>query len=150
MHFSIEIHNEHQARLMAQMLGNWFEGAQVGVAGNSDQPQPVALSTAGDAASESAGEATAAVTAAPAAAAKRGRKAKSESAPAGADEPAAGEPEKESPAFPSLDDARNALQEYSAKHDMARAIDLLKSFGAQRVSELSEGSRQAFIDACAA
>lgn len=48
----------------------------------------------------------------------------------------------------SLDDVRAALHTYSTKTSMAGAIELLKKHGAQRISDLTEDNRAAFIADC--
>lgn len=49
----------------------------------------------------------------------------------------------------TADDAKQALMDVNAKHGMARAIAVLKEFGASRVSELPEGEWQQFVARCA-
>jgi len=48
---------------------------------------------------------------------------------------------------PTLDDARAALLAYNQKHGMDAAIDLVRKFGAARISELDASSYGAFIAA---
>ncbi|WP_426271545.1 hypothetical protein ACN9MB_08965 [Dyella kyungheensis] len=53
----------------------------------------------------------------------------------------------------SIDDARNALKEVQAKYgtaDMAKPLELLGQFGANRVSEVKADDYVAFIAACKA
>lgn len=50
----------------------------------------------------------------------------------------------------TIDDVRAALQGFTAQHGMASGIDLLKNFGASRVSELKVGDYAAFIAGCGA
>jgi hypothetical protein len=48
----------------------------------------------------------------------------------------------------TLEDARKALQSYSQKTSMDDAIQLLKKFGAQRISDLNDENRANFIAEC--
>lgn len=68
---------------------------------------------------------------------KRGRPRKEAAATA---EPEPTEPKASTPAqpvaAPSVDELRAALQGYTEKHGMQNGIDLLKEFGAARISEL--------------
>lgn len=54
------------------------------------------------------------------------------------------------PAAPSLslDDIRAALQKYTQKHSIEAGIELLKKFGAQRVSELPAEKYAEFVGEC--
>lgn len=49
----------------------------------------------------------------------------------------------------TIDDVRAALQAYTAKHGVPAGIDLLKGFGAARISELKEADYAAFVEKCA-
>lgn len=55
----------------------------------------------------------------------------------------------ESVTAPTLDDVRAALGDFNLKTDMETARDLLKKFGATRVSELKPEVYASFIAACA-
>lgn len=48
----------------------------------------------------------------------------------------------------TIDDVRAALQSYTAKAGIDGGIQLLKNFGAQRISELKAGDYAAFVGAC--
>lgn len=48
----------------------------------------------------------------------------------------------------TIDDVRAALQSYTAKAGIDGGIQLLKNFGAQRISELKAGDYAAFVEAC--
>lgn len=52
--------------------------------------------------------------------------------------------------LPSLDDVRAALQTYTVKNGITGGVELLKEFGAARVSELAAGDYAAFMARCAA
>ena len=45
----------------------------------------------------------------------------------------------------SLEEVRDALGKFSADHGMTKARELLTKFGAQRISDVKEGDRAAFI-----
>jgi hypothetical protein len=45
----------------------------------------------------------------------------------------------------SLEEVRDALGKFSAEHGMTKARELLTKFGAQRISDVKEGDRAAFI-----
>jgi len=49
----------------------------------------------------------------------------------------------------TIDDVRAALQAYTAKHGVPAGIDLLKGFGAARISELKDADYAAFVEQCA-
>lgn len=49
----------------------------------------------------------------------------------------------------TIDDVRAALQAYTAKHGVPAGIDLLKGFGAARISELKDADYAAFVEKCA-
>lgn len=49
----------------------------------------------------------------------------------------------------TLDDVRSALQKYTQKHSIEAGIELLKKFGAQRVSELAADRYAEFVGGCA-
>lgn len=49
----------------------------------------------------------------------------------------------------TLDDVRSALQKFTQKHSIEAGIELLKKFGAQRVSELPAEKYGEFVGVCA-
>lgn len=136
-------------------------GAQPEVASNAGSSALVSSLTEGAAVSEGAvvaGETPEAKTAPSAPEKKRGRPAKpkeeaaapvekpvdAETAPtvsAATTEPA---PAKEA----TIDDVRAALQGFTAKNGVPAGIDLLKEFGAARISELKEADYAAFVEKC--
>ena len=91
---------------------------------------------------------------------KRTRKAKEEAKPEPHPEPEV-EPETESadvevevvatvdPATFTLDEVRAALQQFAADKGVPAGIELLKKFGAGRISELKEDDYASFIAECA-
>lgn len=84
--------------------------------------------------------------------AKRGRKPKNE--PKTEPEAVQSEPEPVVVAEPevkalSIDEVRAALQQFTAAKGVPAGIDLLKEFGAGRISELSSGQYQVFVERCA-
>lgn len=133
--------------------------------------QPVVVQNTGSTASESPSPTEGSAvsepveaTASPAAPVKRGRKPKaeptddtspSESAPPVQEEAAApSTPDADkvpaaSSTSASLDDVRAALQKYTQGKGVPAGIELLKEFGAARISELKEESYGAFIGRCA-
>ena len=50
----------------------------------------------------------------------------------------------------SIDEVRAALQQFTAANGVPGGIELLKKFGAGRISELAEGDYASFVQACAA
>lgn len=52
--------------------------------------------------------------------------------------------------LPTLDQVRDALQQYTVKNGITGGVELLKEFGAARVSELAAGDYASFIARCAA
>ena len=120
---------------------------------NPVQSEPCGLPS-GDQISEVATESVAPVAepVATAPARKRGRPAKTEVV-AIPTEPASPEPVNEAPALVtgdviSVDDVRTALQRYTEKHGMPKAIAKLSGYGAARVSEISEDKRAQFVAEC--
>lgn len=75
---------------------------------------------------------------------KRGRKPKAEAESAA---PAVAESATKD-VLPDLDKVREALQRFTAKNGIGAGVDLLKDFGAARVSELAAGEYAAFIEKC--
>ncbi len=83
---------------------------------------------------------------------KRGRKPKSAQAEVvvegEAPVEATPEPAPAADVLPTLDQVRAALQAYTVKNGITGGIDLLKDFGAARVSDLAAGDYAAFITKC--
>lgn len=50
----------------------------------------------------------------------------------------------------SIDDVRAALQQFTVAHGVPKGIELLKEYGASRISELGAEHYAAFVEACAA
>lgn len=67
------------------------------------------------------------------------------------EEAAPAEAAAESPSEPlTIDSVRAALQQFTAAKGVPAGIELLKKFGAGRISELEEGDYAAFVAECAA
>lgn len=84
---------------------------------------------------------------------KRGRKPKAETAaaPVEDDEPALDQPPEagaEADDPPTIDDARKALQAFTANNSVPEGVALLKEFGVARIGELAAGDYHAFIKRC--
>lgn len=60
------------------------------------------------------------------------------------------EPAPAADVLPTLDQVRDALQQYTVKNGITGGVELLKEFGAARVSELAAGDFASFIARCAA
>ena len=60
------------------------------------------------------------------------------------------EAQPEAPKTITLDDVRGALQAFTAQKGVPAGIELLKKFGAGRISELAQENYAAFVQACAA
>lgn len=134
--------------------------AQPEVAQNTGSSQPLATPSLGEAAGQDAAGGSAESAAAPAAVdipkLKRAGRPKKEAAaqvdPTNASLSAASSsatsPADTVPVPITLDDLRAALQKIVGAKGMPAAIDLLKSFGAQRISELASEKQADFIAAC--
>jgi len=148
MHIALHVTNAHQAELLSTLLSSWYhENAKPVVAGNTEQSAPLSLSNGGEQTESKTSEAPSVSNTDTASDApvkqKRAKKEKE------VESPVAPEPAKESGAkTPTIDDVRAALQGFTERHDMAKGIAKLKEFGAQRISELAEGSYVNFIAEC--
>lgn len=67
-----------------------------------------------------------------------------------AEQPPRPEPAPAADVLPTLDQVRDALQQYTVKNGITGGVELLKEFGAARVSELAAGDFASFIARCAA